>query len=104
MLLPAEAITVPVDEGGTPPESETSTQTSKKQKTTKDMKKDKTGPGSEGTEAYVRGKAALKVYWDELANAFPSGPDAATLKQAVLSFCVVSDSVDLLCLSFLLII
>ena len=99
MLLPAEAITVPVDEGGTPPESETSTQTSKKQKTTKDMKKDKTGP-----EAYVRGKAALKVYWDELANAFPSGPDAATLKQAVLSFCVVSDSVDLLCLSFLLII
>ena len=83
VLPPGDVITVPVNEDGSPPpESTTSTQTSKKQKTTKDIK-EKTNGGNEDPKPYVRGKAALKVYWDELANVFPSGPDADTLKQAV---------------------
>ena len=93
-LLPTEVITVPVEEEeDSPPLSEVTTRTSKKRKpnTNSEKKADKengidkkanTEKGSD-EKPYVRGKAALNAYWDELASITPDGPPVATLKQVV---------------------
>jgi len=95
-----EVITVPVEEDSSPPSEVTPQTTRKRKQTATNEEKVKATKGSEkkanvkksdnqekaNTEEekpYVRGKAALNAYWDELASIVPGGPDVATLKQTV---------------------